>query len=420
MGRGLRYVLMFSLLFAFLIMPPSVSAVGCPEPAMDQVWCPRSCTLISVFDDCGSQPVACNAPAWEFEDLCYFKDMCDLITNCVCAQISATRPSSYNVYLGNCVYNRVYSCTNNGWVRTSYDSEPMDDGDACTIDGACTATGVSRTAVAPICPAASTVNCGAAITPTNGCGSCSGTGTYCADGSDCTGGVCQGLADVVDIDIYVDQYGNDDNSGTSKPGDRGPLSNGENMNVFMTCDGYANVWCEITNKVSPTASMDGSPCTQYATSGSDWVGFKCGTASGKFPCCQGHTITCSDSGDSMSSSFGINSDPDGCPVYCASQGGTWASTSASYIAGLGTSQRKNCCGDNNNRVWVDANNEYVTDLREQRDADVAFEYDGGAIWCCNDATDCICRSLKGTLSSNTTLPPINWSNTSAPSVTRRR
>jgi hypothetical protein len=43
--------------------------------------------------------------------------------------------------------------------------------------------------VTPVCPSASTVACGLAITPTNGCGTCSGTGTYCATGS-CSGGVC--------------------------------------------------------------------------------------------------------------------------------------------------------------------------------------------------------------------------------------
>jgi len=48
----------------------------------------------------------------------------------------------------------------------------------------------STTPCTPQCPAAGAVACGQTITPTNGCGTCGGIGTYCSTGQTCSGGTC--------------------------------------------------------------------------------------------------------------------------------------------------------------------------------------------------------------------------------------
>jgi hypothetical protein len=75
-----------------------------------------------------------------------------------------------------------------------------DDSNSCTTD-ACNTGSCSNTPVAPVCPSAATIACGQTITPTNGCGSCTGTGTYCASGT-CSGGVCSVPCTDGDLDGY--------------------------------------------------------------------------------------------------------------------------------------------------------------------------------------------------------------------------
>ncbi len=86
--------------------------------------------------------------------------------------------------------------TDTATVPACISSSDCNDNNACTVDTCNQAgtelAGCSQSAVAAQCPAASAVTCGAAITPTNSCGSCSGTGTLCTDSRlSCTTNGCK-------------------------------------------------------------------------------------------------------------------------------------------------------------------------------------------------------------------------------------
>lgn|GEM_PF-1791233 len=83
------------------------------------------------------------------------------------------KPEPYNIKLTKACYNG-YSA-----------SVTVPTGGTGTLNATLTAT-------PPSCPDPSTVNCGQTITPTNGCGTCSGTGTKqtCPTGQVCSNGKC--------------------------------------------------------------------------------------------------------------------------------------------------------------------------------------------------------------------------------------
>ncbi len=209
----------------------------------------------------------------------------------------------------------------------------------------------------------------------------------CGDGVDnnCDGTVdCAVSADVVDIDVYVDKFNADDNTAGSTPNDVGPLTENQVAETDGTCNGYVTVWCEITDKDSPTATLDGGACTQAWTSGANWVGFKCGSRTGDYSTADSHTAVCSDGSDSMTRNFKIMSDPDGCSADCSPR----YSASGRFE---GTSQQNMyCCGDNEERYGQqDANDEYWNWQKLSTDSDAAVEQEWtGRTKCCNLATDC--------------------------------
>lgn len=78
--------------------------------------------------------------------------------------------------------------------------------DTCVNAGTCSASCENNPA-SPICPDADTVDCGDPITPTNGVGSCSGTGTYCINmGDTCNTatGICEPPAAEVECNSNAD------------------------------------------------------------------------------------------------------------------------------------------------------------------------------------------------------------------------
>jgi hypothetical protein len=75
-----------------------------------------------------------------------------------------------------------------------------DDGDACTVD-ACTGGTCTYEPVSPVCDATNAA-CGVPVTPTNGCGVCSGVGSACTAGY-CDGSNC--VACLVDAHCSADQ-----------------------------------------------------------------------------------------------------------------------------------------------------------------------------------------------------------------------
>ena len=86
----------------------------------------------------------------------------------------------------------VLPCTSTIWTPNP---NTVCEGQEFTQTGDCPGdTQIAQGTMAPVCPPASSVMCGEEITPTNGCGTCPGTGTAgqnCPVGYECKDGDCQ-------------------------------------------------------------------------------------------------------------------------------------------------------------------------------------------------------------------------------------